>query len=72
MKTPAIIIYAIETMHMKLGKEYFVHSKKEHSYYVPLANVHFQGDTAIWVTFDGKKQMFLLNDEIKEVQFIQG
>lgn len=70
MKTPAIIIYATETLHIKLGKEYFVHSVKEKSYYVPLANVEVFGTDAIQVKMGDKGQSFLLNSEIKEVQFV--
>lgn len=72
MATPAVIIRAVETLHIKLGDTYFVHSKKETSVCLPLDKVEFFGDSALWVKPKKGMAQLLLNQEIVEVQFIQG
>lgn len=72
MATPAVIIRAIETLHIKIGDSYFVHSKKETSVCLPLDKVEPFGDSALWIKPKKGMAQLLLNQEIVEVQFIQG
>lgn len=70
MATPAVIIRAVETTHVKLGDSFFVHSKKETSLYVPVSEIEVFGDQGIWVSLGKRGRRLLLNSEIIEVQFI--
>lgn len=70
MATPAVIIRAVETRHVKLGDTFFVHSKKETSLYAPLSAIELFGEQGIWVSLGKQGQQLLLNSEIVEVQFV--
>lgn len=70
MATPAVIIRAIETHHVKLGDSFFVHSTKEVSVCVPVSEVEIFGDQGIWVSLGKRGRQLLLNSEIVEVRFI--
>lgn len=70
MATPAVLIRAVERLHVQIGRAYFFHSEKEETYYVSLDRVEVHGDVYFVIKTSPNDRKVLLHSEIVEVQFV--
>lgn len=70
MKTPSVIIRAKETFYIQIGSQYFFHSEKEVSFFVPLENVLIDSESWFLIKTEKNGRQILHHHEIVEIQFI--